>query len=73
MSKSETTWQPIETAPRDGRKLLVWWPYWQPNHAVVAHFEAFGGWMGDCCLSEFHEVVFPERNPTHWMELPNAP
>jgi hypothetical protein len=67
-------WQPIEIAPRDGRELLVYWPYWQINRACTAYFDGrFGGWNGPECLSVTHEVVFPERQPTHWMPLPNPP
>lgn len=54
------TWQPIETAPKDGTRILLrgehshsvsyWWPY---------------VWMPDT-----HNGV---QKPTHWMPLPPAP
>jgi len=66
-------WRDIKSAPRDGTEILVYWPYWRADRATIAWFESFGGWMGDCCLSEFHEVASPDRQPTHWMPLPLPP
>lgn len=59
-------WQPIETAPKDGTKILVWprsrqmrepaIAYWhQPANSDYPGFWAIGG------------------NPTHWMPLPAPP
>jgi hypothetical protein len=62
-------WQPIKTAPKDGRRVLIFQPgkkiklgEWQdmsrlwPNSVV--------GWK--CTNGNFHA-------PTHWMPLPEPP
>lgn len=68
------TWQPIETAPKDGRRLLVMWPYWHGNAPGIAWYcGGSGGWDSDRCLTPIHENVAPERDPTHWMPLPEPP
>lgn len=63
-------WQPIETAPKDGRVLLgTWKTSWTDASSV--HIETIqfscGTWVyaydGDCGSVE----------PTHWMPLPEPP
>lgn len=58
-------WQPIETAPRDGTRILLFREGWHVNCAV-------GYWRID--WHEFAPVggeCFPQ--PTHWMPLPPPP
>jgi hypothetical protein len=64
------TWQPIETAPKDGTRLLL-------CHATSAmHANALpvltGHWslLSDCWFST---ITDDRVNPTHWMPLPAAP
>lgn len=83
---SETTWQPIDTAPRDGESILV--------HNNIAP-GCPGGvadkvWAGNCAVAEWwadedggdgrwicymSKVLDPELHftPTHWMPLPGTP
>ncbi len=61
------TWQPIETAPRDGTQILAClWAYGQPGgerrYEVVS-------WECDGWASE----AYPIYPPTHWMPLPPSP
>ena len=66
-------WQPIESAPKDGTWILVWWPYWAKTRPIVAKWfppnsqSEDAGWDSIESLSSHHEP------PTHWMPLPPAP
>ena len=60
-------WQPIETAPRNGDEIDLWFPtrgretrYWRDH-----------GW----CKEVGHPVVYnyATEQPTHWMPAPEAP
>ncbi len=64
ISKTRSEWQPIETAPKDGTYLLLWWPHWYAQ-AGVGYFE-HGHWHAEYALSD-------EVGPTHWMRLPAPP
>jgi hypothetical protein len=57
-------WQPIETAPMDGRTVLVWAsPYDDlPGFQTTARYHPDAGW----CVDEL-------RKATHWMPLPEPP
>lgn len=71
------TWQPIETAPKDGTEFQAWiksqfGDWWEPKCRINPNSEAFevwgrvdydyDGWDND-----------PEWTPTHWMPLPTSP
>lgn len=61
-------WQPIDTAPRDGTKILVWHPQVQgialDRQAGAAVDEwKHGKWWRS----------YPAQQPTHWMPLPGPP
>ena len=64
------TWQPIKTAPKDGTRILLFWPYWRKRHAVIGFYDrdsvANNKWEADCALDE-------GPLPTHWMPLPDPP
>lgn len=58
-----TDWQPIETAPKDGTRIIVATTgrYWYEKHK--------DGWMIANCDEEYGMYV----EATHWMPLPEPP
>lgn len=63
-----SAWQQIETAPRDGTRVLVFGyddPRWQLGPIVARTLDRFDGWYS---LPGKHHV-----KPTHWMPLPPSP
>lgn len=65
-------WQPIETAPKDGRKFLACWHGKNQKTGDQYKYEPeCMAWDGD-----FYWVVDggqPSVSPTHWMPLPEPP
>ena len=63
-------WQPIKTAPTDGREILGWIPSDRPCFPsggfcqVCTYLSVGGGW----CWSDQDDA-----QPTHWMPLPEPP
>lgn len=57
---NETAWQPIETAPKDGRELILLLT--PSNWPQVAYSNTW--WQGGFSV---------ENKPTHWMPLPTLP
>lgn len=58
-------WQPIETAPRDGTRILVWRPREGDEydaHAAADYWSDKSWYQSRRC-----------QQPTHWMPLPPAP
>lgn len=57
-------WQPISTAPKDGRVILG---FWSMEYVETITFRG-GGWIwsndGD---------TWSRGGPTHWMPLPSPP
>jgi hypothetical protein len=62
----DQTWQPIETAPRDGSKMLFWFPYAGVDIGVFIEGQPYASHyaMG---------VDFPLTEPLYWMPLPPIP
>jgi hypothetical protein len=60
-SEPSGAWQPIETAPRDERVLLLWCPYVRNLYGVLGEF-AVG-----CSEDRIFNAA------THWMPLPAIP
>lgn len=58
-------WQPIETAPKDDERVLLYSGYGGAQ-AVCRWSDHFGQWM--VCAGG---TVF--QDPNHWMPLPPAP
>jgi len=62
-------WQPIETAPKDGRGILL---FYYPKQGMAFAFWADEAWF-ECSPCLGIEKVFDEVKPTHWMPLTPAP
>ena len=61
-----SAWQPIETAPRDGTKILAW----DGDEPQIVWWCDGGRWISDY-LQEYHPG---EREyPTYWQPLPSPP
>ncbi len=57
-------WKPIETAPKDGTRVLVWHQNW----FAASTAQWYGDWWG-----LVYEVGPFAYQPTHWMPLPAPP
>jgi hypothetical protein len=55
-------WQPIETAPKDGTRILLFRQDYEETIAVCYYSENWNFWK--IVLGNFW------ANPTHWMPLP---
>lgn len=61
-------WQPIETAPKDGTRVLAYWP------DCSCQVESwFGPWLGEMVWQSEFEWGSRRNNPTHWMPLLEPP
>jgi hypothetical protein len=71
------TWHPIETAPRDGTAVLVYIPDApEPHEAITtARWVGYAWSYWEPCVADHNSDRWPRLNdePTHWMELPEAP
>ena len=67
------SWQPIETAPKDGTKVWLFIPSDEPQQ-VVGLFDTWGdhSWWAyaDRVLQD---ITGEAGTPTHWMPLPAPP
>jgi hypothetical protein len=82
------TWQPIETAPRDGTEIVVCWPKVEIDddceltNKAIGYVRAISSFAGGAWVEpEFLEANGPSfdddwdfaMSPSHWMPLPAAP
>jgi len=62
-----TTWQPIETVPKDGTHILLW-PFTDFGESmVVVGIRTHDGWFEDVVEGYGFDTA------THWMPLPDPP
>ena len=59
-------WQPIETAPRDGTRILLYFPAMDKGERIFAGPFAHGMWQIGVWFAR-------PPNPTHWQPLPPPP
>jgi Protein of unknown function (DUF551) len=74
------TWQPIDTAPKDGSRVLLW----VPDEAGSSYTTQIGTWTFYSATSDDFLWVYDGHSdglrrycmahpPTHWMPLPEPP
>lgn len=63
--EARAQWRPIETAPKDGSKYLVWAGVTGMAYHKQGYSEAYGPFSDN--LSTW------KGRPTHWMPLPESP
>ena len=61
-------WQPIETAPKDGTRILGAWPQLRKWWTIQPVFFHCGDWIHGWDEDEDLALY-----PTHWMPLPTPP
>ena len=60
-------WRPIDSAPRDTTRVMLFAPTRAFPEAVIV------GWYSDRGKEWLSEPGMWQRNPTHWMPLPDTP
>ncbi|WP_230946500.1 Lar family restriction alleviation protein [Burkholderia territorii] len=78
-----TGWQPIETAPKDGRQILGWcsnygarqthWHFYGEGSIAKAEFDAGKGESGNWYWEEPLNHWVSSWKPTHWLPMPASP
>lgn len=74
-------WQPIDTAPKDGTVILLAGGTWGDDELADAprvmaarwYKTNRGNYCWNACEAEAGYSIFPYKNPTHWMPLPEPP
>ena len=69
-------WEPIETAPKDGREVLLWLGSPWSNAEKARWYEPWGNWqVGDIPRDPTREEMcgIVSSVPTHWQPLPPPP
>lgn len=69
---SMNEWQPIETAPKDGTRILAFYPKEEENYKILSVALIYRKWR--LCPDGGYDFEFEiVGDPTHWMPLPNPP
>lgn len=66
-------WQPIETAPRDGTRVLLAHDEWVGAGAWCKEGNGNGPFWTDYSVASWPYEEYAEIAPSHWMPLPDAP
>lgn len=79
ISNPAVEWRPIDTAPKDGTRILVCSPGSDYNQINIARWgvgEPFGetpAWVTDSEGPGYSTELEGEDEPSHWMPLPALP
>ncbi len=59
-------WQPIETAPKDGQRIVAW----RGAPVIIRWVEKFAEIYGDTSEGWYEPELDRRAYPTHWIPLP---
>lgn len=65
-------WMTIDSAPKDGRKVLLWQPGRAP-YLGSRDADDSEWWTDEDWANDAHRIFPPTCEPTHWMPIPPAP
>lgn len=65
-------WQPIDTAPKDGTRILVYDAFYA-GRIAVCQFDSYFEWVERGADYATEVWGLGEMSPTHWMPLPEPP
>lgn len=67
-------WQPIETAPKDGTRILLFWPSWtyEVQHYGDRPEISIGWWTTNSRLSTTHADGWPKHSAGYVAQLKEA-
>jgi hypothetical protein len=68
-------WKPIDTAPKDGRHVIAWFPHGlrKNGRSQIASDNAETVYWNGCDWSWSADHDSPIAGPTHWIPLPKPP
>lgn len=66
----EDGWLPIETAPKDGREVLLWA---SGEGVYIGHYDISQWWTDAEFANDATRFAPPRCSPTHWRPLPPSP
>lgn len=61
------TWQPIETAPKDGTVIDLWYPTTKPNRLINCRWYKKHKYWGTLAAHKSDHIETRCESPTHWM------
>ena len=73
MKIEDSGWATIESAPRNGSRLILWatkFPLIQTPFAVMGRFDDGLGWVAD---PPDEQMGLIQVQPSHWLPLPPPP
>lgn len=72
--EAKAQWQLIETAPKDGTLILVFYPDLHGHDRYSLRYWSAGDWgsIREAWSDQWRQIK-PSSSPTHWMPLAEAP
>ena len=78
---SNMVWRPIEEAPKDGTRVLLYWPKFGSNpRQEIGYFEMqkyhskpTPYWWSSNAVKNYGVRWYRDYQPTHWQPLPQPP